>query len=124
VKLSPAAEAVSFGVVTAPDSAVVVTVAGGGAALPGTEVGTVKVAPFADYPAKGRATGGVRAHRFLKGEQRLLLAWVGSGPAMAAASSGTAVDLPPAHGRRDGSGVPAAQPIAAVTGPVTGLVRG
>jgi DNA gyrase subunit A len=66
----------------------------------------------------------VRAHRFLKGERRLLLAWVGAGPAMAAASSGTPVDLPPADGRRDGSGVALAQPVAAVAGPVSGLVRG
>ncbi len=124
VKLAPGAEAVSFGAVTAPASAVVVTVAGVGNALPGTEAGTVKVTPFADYPGKGRATGGVRAHRFLKGERRLLLAWVGNGPAMATASSGTPVDLPPADGRRDGSGVPVAQPVAAVTGPVSGLVRG
>jgi DNA gyrase subunit A len=124
VKLSPGAEAVCFGAVTAPETAVVVTVAGVGAALPGTEVGTVKVTAFTEYPPKGRATGGVRAHRFLKGEQRLLLAWVGAGPAMAAASSGTPVDLPAAEGRRDGSGVATAQPIAAVTGPVSGLVRG
>ena len=124
IKLSPGAEAVSFGAVTAPAGAVVVTVAGVGSALPGTEAGTVKVAPFTEYPGKGRATGGVRAHRFLKGERRLLLAWVGTGPAMATASSGTPVDLPPADGRRDGSGVPVAQPVAAVTGPVSGLVRG
>jgi DNA gyrase subunit A len=64
----------------------------------------------------------VRAHRFLKGEQRLLLAWVGAGPAMATAASGAPIDLPPADGRRDGSGIPAAQPVAALTGPVYGLV--
>ncbi len=38
----------------------------------------------------------------------------GPGPARAAASSGAPVDLPEANGRRDGSGVPAPQPIAAV----------
>ena len=37
-----------------------------------TSTGTqVKVTPFAVYPAKGRATGGVRVQRFLKGETRL-----------------------------------------------------
>ncbi|MDF2966412.1 MAG: topoisomerase subunit [Nocardioidaceae bacterium] len=122
IKLAAGAEVVAFGAVTAPGTAVVVTVAGVGTALPGTEAGTVKVTPFLEYPGKGRATGGVRAHRFLKGEQRLLLAWVGSGPAMATAASGAPIDLPPTDGRRDGSGVPAAQPVAAVTGPVAGLV--
>ncbi|MFP5283068.1 MAG: hypothetical protein ACLGIF_06430, partial [Actinomycetes bacterium] len=76
--------------------------------------GAVKVAPFTEYPAKGRATGGVRCHRFLKGEDVLLLGWVGPAPALAAAASGSPVDLPPANGRRDGSGVAAGQPIAAV----------
>ncbi len=126
VRLSAGAEVVFFGAVRSDqtDGAVVVTVAGAGSALPGTEPGTVKVAPFEEYPPKGRATGGVRCHRFLKGEDRLLLAWAGPGPALATASSGAAVDLPAADGRRDGSGVPAAQPLAAVAAPVAGQVPG
>jgi DNA gyrase subunit A len=114
IKLGPGAQVVFFGAVPGND-AVVVTVAGTSRALPGTDVGTVKVTPFAEYPAKGRATGGVRCHRFLKGEDTLLLGWAGPGPALAAASSGAPVELPPAEGRRDGSGTPAAQPIAAVS---------
>ena len=73
---------------------------------------------FAEYPAKGRATGGVRCHRFLKGEDALIFAWVGPAPARAAAASGAPVDLPAATGRRDGSGVPGSQPIAACAGPL------
>jgi DNA gyrase subunit A len=98
---------------------VVVTSSGSSTALPGTEPGAVKVTPFSEYPGKGRATGGVRCHRFLKGEDALILAWAGSPPARAAASSGAPVDLPAATGRRDGSGTPAPQPIVAVAGPVT-----
>lgn len=113
VRLAPRASAVWFGV-TDPTEGVVVTVAGSASALPGTDPGTVKVTPLSEYPAKGRATGGVRCHRFLKGEDALLLAWVGPQPAVAAAASGSPVDLPAADGRRDGSGVPAGQPIAAV----------
>ncbi|MFD0205110.1 MULTISPECIES: DNA topoisomerase (ATP-hydrolyzing) [Saccharothrix] len=64
---------------------------------------SVKVTPFAAYPAKGRATGGVRAHRFLKGETALALAWVGPRPA-GAARNGSAVELPVPDERRDGSG--------------------
>ena len=100
------------------------TASGASTALPGTEAGAVKVTPFTEYPAKGRATGGVRCHRFLKGEDTLLTAWAGPAPARAAAASGAPVDLPEATGRRDGSGIPAAQPIAAVAGPVASAVAG
>ena len=80
--------------------------------------------PFSEYPAKGRGTGGVRCHRFLKGEDTLVLAWTGAGPARAAAASGAAVDLPEATGRRDGSGLPGPQPVVAVSGPVGSLLSG
>nr|NLI51260.1 DNA topoisomerase IV subunit A [Propionibacterium sp.] len=113
IKLGDRDEAIWFGLV--PDGeAVVVTVSGTGTALPGTEAGQLKVTPWTEYPGKGRATGGVRCHRFLKGESRLILAWAGPTPAIAAAASGSPIELPPATGRRDGSGTPSAQPIAAV----------
>jgi DNA gyrase subunit A len=92
-----------------------VTSSGAGSALPGTEPGSLKVTPFEEYPAKGRGTGGVRCHRFLKGEDTLLLGWVGPEPAVAAAASGSPVELPEAKGKRDGTGTPAGQPIAAVS---------
>jgi DNA gyrase subunit A len=117
IKLAAGAHAVSFAAVHHPDTAHVVTVAGSSSALPGTQTGAVKVSPLSVYPAKGRATGGVRCHRLLKGEDALLLAWVGDGPPLACATSGSPVDLPEPTDRRDGSGIPAAQPIAAVAGP-------
>ena len=107
-----------FGVLDPATDNVVVTASGSAAALPGTEPGSVKVTPFAEYPAKGRATGGVRCHRFLKGEDTLVFGWVGPAPARAAASSGAPIDLPAPVARRDGSGVPGSQPIAACAGPV------
>ncbi|NYG55676.1 DNA gyrase/topoisomerase IV subunit A [Nocardioides perillae] len=122
VKLGAGAAVLSFGAVD-PATAVVVTVSGSATALPGTEAGSAKVTPFSDYPAKGRATGGVRCHRFLRGEDTLLTAWAGPAPARAAAASGAPVDLPAADGRRDGSGVPLAQPVAAVAGPVAAQLR-
>ena len=91
------------------DDAQVVTVAGSDA-LPGTDGGSVKVTPLSEYPSKGRATAGVRCHRFLKGESTLSLAWVGAAP-IAGQASGAPTDLPAEHGRRDGSGVPAGGPI-------------
>ena len=68
----------------------VVTSSGSSGALPGTEPGSLKVTPYAEYPAKGRATGGVRCHRFLKGEDTLVLAWVGGTPAKASGANGVA----------------------------------
>ncbi|WP_414638407.1 DNA gyrase subunit A [Actinophytocola sp.] len=65
---------------------------------------SVKVTPFAKYPGKGRATGGVRSQRFLKGENRLVLGWVGPRPA-GVSRTGSAVELPAPDDRRDGSGV-------------------
>jgi DNA gyrase subunit A len=113
IKLGIGASVVYFGAVSATD-AVVVTVSGSSRALPGTDAGSVKVTGLEHYPAKGRATGGVRCHRFLKGEDSLLLAWAGQAPAIAAAASGSPVPLPAADARRDGSGTPGAQPIAAI----------
>ena len=117
-----AGERVSWFGVIAGDEAVVVTASGASSALPGTEAGAVKVTPFTEYPSKGRGTGGVRCHRFLKGEDTLVASWAGPGAARAAAASGSPIDLPAATGRRDGSGIPGSQAIAAVAGPVAVLL--
>ncbi|MFJ3956597.1 DNA topoisomerase (ATP-hydrolyzing) subunit A [Arthrobacter sp. NPDC090010] len=112
IKLAADDEALFFGVVAAADdAAVVVTVAGSSGALPGTSPGAAKVSDFSEFPAKGRATSGVRAHRFLKGEDRLLIAWAGHGPAKAGSPAGVARSLPQEHGKRDGSGVPLSQSV-------------
>ncbi|PSL03689.1 DNA gyrase subunit A [Haloactinopolyspora alba] len=114
IKLSAGARVVFFGAADPERQGSVVTVSGSSDALPGTQSGAVKVTPYDEYPAKGRATGGVRCHRFLKGEDTLIMAWAGPAPARAAAGSGVPVGLPEPTGRRDGSGEPAEQPIAAV----------
>ncbi|MDK1327443.1 DNA topoisomerase (ATP-hydrolyzing) [Arthrobacter sp. zg-Y1143] len=120
IKLAADDAVVYFGVVAADDpDAVVVTVSTAAETLPGTPGGSVKVTPFEEFPAKGRATAGVRAHRFLKGEDALVVAWAGHGPAKAAAANGVARALPTEHGRRDGSGVPLANAVDAV-GPSQG----
>jgi DNA gyrase subunit A len=115
IKLSAGATVVFFGAVSRAHPAVLVSVSGSSAALPGTDAGSVKVTEFSDYPGKGRATAGVRCHRFLKGEDTLLLAWVGPAPAIAAAASGSPLDLPAADHRRDGTGVGIGQPVVAVS---------
>lgn len=116
IRLADGQRVAFFGVVPADvrDLATVVTVSGSSDALAGTQTGAAKVTPYELYPGKGRATGGVRAHRFLKGEDVLILAWVGQGPARATGTGGQAVDLPEADQRRDGSGTPLASPVTAV----------
>ncbi|MDN5765599.1 MAG: DNA topoisomerase IV subunit A [Humibacillus sp.] len=119
IKLSPGATVAWFGVVDSARDGVVVTSAGTSAALPGTEGGSLKVTPYAEYPPKGRATGGVRCHRFLKGEDQLVVAFAGNSPVRAAAANGVAIDLPEATGRRDGSGLPFTPVIARIVGAPT-----
>jgi DNA gyrase subunit A len=118
IRLGDGQRVVFFGAVDADRDSVVVTAAGTTGALPGTSSATVKVTPFSEYPGKGRATGGVRAQRFLKGEDVLLVAWVGPTPARASTPQGAPAPLPPIDPRRDGSGLPTSKPVAAVGGPI------
>lgn len=97
INLPAGARVVFFGAVRTDD-------AGHGEPMVVTSTGaTVKVTPFKAYPAKGRATGGVRAHRFLKDETDVAVAWVGPRP-VGATGTGEPVELPAADPRRDGSG--------------------
>ena len=110
IRLAPGARVLFAGAVPAepdPDRpTVVATAAGATGQLSGSPASSVKVTPFEVYPAKGRATGGVRAHRFLRGEDVLVAAWVGPAPALGAGPTGAVVQLPPQTSRRDGSGSP------------------
>lgn len=111
IKLGAKDSVVFSGVVLNEADAVAVTIADGPEPLPGAEGGSAKVTPLAEFPAKGRGTMGVRAHRFLKGEDHLVSAWVGAGPARGASKGGMARALPLEYGRRDGSGVPLTQAV-------------
>ncbi|GAE67125.1 topoisomerase IV subunit A [Cutibacterium acnes JCM 18909] len=92
----------------------VVTVAASSPAAAGKEPGSIKLTPLDQYPPKGRATGGMRCQRFLKGEAALVFAWIGPDPAVACAASGMPIELPAPNMRRDGSGDQGRQPILAV----------
>ncbi|WP_189910642.1 DNA topoisomerase (ATP-hydrolyzing) subunit A [Streptomyces albogriseolus] len=118
IKLGEGAKVISFTAVDPAADAVVFTVAGSRGTLDDSVHTTAKLTPFDQYPRKGRATGGVRCQRFLKGEDCLSLAWAGPIPARAAQKNGTAVDLPEIDPRRDGSGVSLAKTVAVVAGPV------
>jgi DNA gyrase subunit A len=85
------------------DRAIVVTLSGSTEVLPGTESARAKRTPLSEFPVKGRATGGVRAHTFLKGEDVLTAAFVGYHP-LALGPRGQAVELPEDFSKRDSSG--------------------
>ncbi|KKD09088.1 DNA gyrase/topoisomerase IV subunit A [Streptomyces sp. WM6386] len=118
VKLTDGAKVICFTAVDPAVDAVVFTVAGSRGTLDDSVQTTAKLTPFDQYPRKGRATGGVRCQRFLKGEDCLSLAWAGAVPARAAQKNGTPADLPEIDPRRDGSGVSLAKTVSVVAGPV------
>lgn len=109
----PDGASVLFATGVEPDNAWVVTVSGSTTVLPGTAAQRVKRTPLQEFPPKGRATGGVRAHTFLKGEDTLMRAWVGPRP-LAVDSRGRSVALPENQGKRDASGQPSDGEIAGV----------
>ncbi|MEU9353979.1 DNA topoisomerase IV subunit A [Streptomyces griseoloalbus] len=118
IKLTEGAKVITFTAVDPAADAVVFTVAGSRGTLDDSVQTTAKLTPFDQFPRKGRATGGVRCQRFLKGEDCLSLAWAGPAPARAAQKNGAAVDLPEPDPRRDGSGVSLAKTVSVVAGPV------
>nr|WSY51159.1 DNA topoisomerase IV subunit A [Streptomyces sp. NBC_00886] len=118
IKLTDGAKVISFTAVDPAVEAVVFTVAGSRGTLDDSVQTTAKLTPFDQYPRKGRATGGVRCQRFLKGEDCLSLAWAGAVPARAAQRDGTPAELPEMDPRRDGSGVSLAKTVSVVAGPV------
>ncbi|MCL6673976.1 MULTISPECIES: DNA gyrase/topoisomerase IV subunit A [Streptomyces] len=117
IKLADGAKVISFTAVDPAVDAMVFTVAGSRGTLDDSVQTTAKLTPFDQYPRKGRATGGVRCQRFLKGEDCLSLAWAGAVPAKAAQKNGTPADLPDVDPRRDGSGVSLPKTVAVVAGP-------
>ncbi|MFD8013466.1 DNA topoisomerase (ATP-hydrolyzing) subunit A [Streptomyces sp. NPDC058955] len=119
IKLAAGAEVLCFAAVDPAADAAVFTVAGTSGTLDGAAATSAKLTPFDQYPRKGRATGGVRCQRFLKGEDALVLAWAGALPARAAQKNGTPVELPEPDPRRDGSGTPLPKPVDVVAGPAS-----
>ncbi|MGY4740319.1 DNA gyrase/topoisomerase IV subunit A [Streptomyces sp. ATMOS53] len=118
IKLTEGAKVISFTAVDPAADAVVFTIAGSRGTLDDSVQTTAKLTPFDQYPRKGRATGGVRCQRFLKGEDCLSLAWAGPVPAKAAQKNGLPADLPEMDPRRDGSGVSLSKTVSVVAGPV------
>ncbi|MDJ0335248.1 DNA topoisomerase IV subunit A [Salinibacterium sp. G-O1] len=104
INLSSAAAVIFFGVVDPGLDNVVATVSTSAATIAGADPGRAKVSVIGEFPAKGRATGGVRAHSFLKGEDSLALGWAGPSPAVAVGTDGSVRHLPETLAKRDASG--------------------
>ncbi|EEH63448.1 DNA gyrase/topoisomerase IV, A subunit [Gleimia coleocanis DSM 15436] len=96
------------------EGAQIVTVAAAADGLFGEMQSSVKVSDLEIYPVKGRATQGVRCHRFLKSESELVMARVTVGQAIASSPTGEPMDLPEADPRRDGSGHSLNHEVAAI----------
>jgi DNA gyrase subunit A len=113
INLSDGASVITFTVVTDQESAVVVTAANASDVIPGTDPGSGKVSAFSEFPGKGRATGGVRAQRFIRSEDQLYFAWAGSNIG-ALAADGKPIELPEELAKRDASGTLLANVLASV----------
>ncbi len=113
INLSSGAKAIEFAVVTERDSAIVVTAANSSDALAGTDAGSVKVSNLMEFPPKGRATGGVRAQKFIRNEDQLYFASITQGSALAMSVDGKPIELPEPT-RRDASGSALVAVIGAV----------
>ncbi|QYH36062.1 DNA topoisomerase (ATP-hydrolyzing) subunit A [Salinibacterium sp. M195] len=104
IRVDAGASVIFFDAISVNPETVAVTVSGSSATIAGTDPGRIKVSAFDQFPAKGRGTGGVRAHSLLKGEDTLTLGWVGTAPAAAVAPDGTVRQLPTELSKRDASG--------------------
>lgn len=112
INLSDNDVVIHFSAVTT-DAAQVVTVTAAEGTLAGADPGRAKVSLLSEFPAKGRATGGVRAHALLKGEIGLSRAWVGTDP-RAVGADGTPLELPTELSKRDGSGSPLTHVVSSI----------
>ncbi len=112
IKLPDSARVIAFHS-SADETWQVVTVSGSSEALRGVDPGRAKISPLSEFPPKGRGTGGVRAHSFLKGEDTLTLAGIFDIP-RALGPTGKPVELPEAGAKRDASGHPLPAPIGSL----------
>ena len=106
IKLSEGAQAIYFTSIKVTKDTQVLTAAGNSESLGAVDAGSAKITEMAEFPAKGRATGGVRAHKFIRDENQLYFAYVGNSPIMGSASSGKPLETPEYLAKRDASGTP------------------
>ncbi|CAB4690239.1 MAG: DNA topoisomerase 4 subunit A [Actinobacteria bacterium] len=112
INLAKGSEAVYFGAVD--DTAVVITAANNSSAIAGTDSGSAKLSELSEFPMKGRATGGVRAHKFIRNEDQVYFAWAGNPEFLASAADGKPIEFDLEPSKRDASGSKIASPLGAI----------
>ncbi len=106
IALSDDAQVIFFGATSDVSSTVVLTAANSSMAFAGTDPGSSKVSTLDEFPTKGRATGGVRAQRFIRNEDQLYFAAALSSPIKALSADGKPVETASEPTKRDASGTP------------------
>jgi DNA gyrase subunit A len=106
MNLSSGSRVIYFGVIGSSEleTATVLTAACSSLALQGTDPGSAKLSLLSEFPTKGRATGGVRSHKFLKGEDSLYFAWAGRATPKLSAPDGRPIKVNLSLAKRDASG--------------------
>jgi len=112
INLGKGSEAIYFGAVE--DTAVVITAANNSSAIAGTDSGSAKLSELSEFPMKGRATGGVRAHKFIRNEDQVYFAWAGNPEFLASAADGKPIEFDLEPSKRDASGSKIASPLGAI----------
>lgn len=115
INLSSGATVISLGIVSDPGTTQVVTAAKSASTLSGIDGGSIKRSSLSEFPAKGRATGGVRAHKFIRNEDHLYFAAIVGSEPLGASADGKPIDLMGIElSKRDASGTPTDIAIASV----------
>jgi DNA gyrase subunit A len=106
ISLAEGADLIFFTAISSESipEACVLTAAYSEAALPGTDPGSAKLSLLSEFPTKGRATGGVRSHKFLKGEDKLYFAWAGKSAPKLQDTNGKPLPISLDLAKRDASG--------------------
>jgi len=105
INLNDGATVISFGAVTNPDETQVITAARSASTLAGIDGGSLKRSMLSEFPSKGRATGGVRAHKFIRDEDHLYFATISDLEPLGASADGKPIDLTAIGlAKRDASG--------------------
>jgi DNA gyrase subunit A len=106
---------IAFSTVSNDSEMQVITAAKSQSTLAGIDGGSLKRSLLTEFPAKGRATGGVRAHKFIRNEDHLYFASIAPMGALACAVDGTPIEIDSIDlGRRDASGEQLDVPIYSV----------
>ena len=115
INLSESSTVISFGVVTDPEQTQVITAAKSESTLAGIDGGSLKRSMLSEFPTKGRATGGVRAHKFIRNEDHLYFASLADLDPLGASADGKPIDILAIElAKRDASGTTIDMAIASV----------